>query len=251
MYSFQVNSKIYSINIDDDIETIAIFGSCARGDNDYYSDIDLLIIIEECDKEKFIEKKIEIAKKLDVPIDWISLYKKSSIIRMDKYSSYFLWHLKLEGKIIYSKSKFLEQVLDNIKEYTKTESDIYQYSVICKDIKQSMKYDNNTYKYELNILASLARNICMALCYINNKKLFGRVQVVKEAKKIIGDKFPFTIYEYNDLYKFRSTYKNENIDMDIKGDVKGYVEKWIEKVEKLLSFVVSMIEGEKKNNEEY
>lgn len=237
MYSFKVNSKKFNIILDNNVEAIMLFGSHARGDNDEFSDLDLLFIIEDCDNSEYIKKKENLSKQLKIPSEWISLYKKSSIQNMNEYTSYFLWHLKLEGKIIYSKCGFINDILDNLQEYKKTNYDLYQYKVICNDIEQAIKEECGTYRYELNILASLARNTCMALCYINGIKVFGRVDSVKNAINILSDKFPFTIDEYKELYKFRSEYKNKTIKTKVEKDIKNYTQIWCGKVKQLINLV--------------
>ncbi|MGG7195400.1 nucleotidyltransferase domain-containing protein [Clostridium butyricum] len=237
MFSFTVNSKKFNINLDNKVESIMLFGSCARGDNDEFSDLDLLFIIEDCDDDSYIQIKRKLHEQLNIPEEWISLYKKSSIENMNKYTSYFLWHLKLEGRIVYSKSNFIRDILENLKEYKKTSYDLYQYKVICNDIEQAISEECETCKYELNILASLARNTCMALCYINGKKVFGRSESVENAIDILKGNCPFNIEEYKELYKFRSDYKNKTIEMELKSNIKEYTQQWCGKVKKLINLV--------------
>jgi predicted nucleotidyltransferase len=237
MIKFEVTGRLFELNLERSIETIAVFGSCARGENDERSDIDLLFIIDDCNNEEFLRKKEGIINQLKVPEGWISVYKKSSIENMNKYSSYFLWHLKLESKIIFSRNNFLEEVFENINEYKKVKSDLNQYQNICKDIRNLIKYDIGTYKYELSILASIARNTCMTLCYIINKKSFGRIEPIEISIDYIGESFPFSIEEYNNLYEYRISYKRENSKLSINQGIEKYINCWIDKIENLIDIV--------------
>jgi predicted nucleotidyltransferase len=94
MFTFKVNTKTFDICIYDSIETIALFGSCARNENDDYSDIDLLIIADDCSDKKYNILKNDLLEQLKIPHDWLSMYTITSVNEMNKYSSYFLWNLK-------------------------------------------------------------------------------------------------------------------------------------------------------------
>ena len=48
MITFQIDGTRYYINQDKRIEEVWLFGSYARGEQDCYSDIDLLIIVQDC-----------------------------------------------------------------------------------------------------------------------------------------------------------------------------------------------------------
>lgn len=237
MIEFEVAGKHFKLDIDQSIETIAVFGSCARGENDERSDIDLLFIIDDCSNEEYSRKKDYLISQLKVPEGWISVYKKSSIKNMNKYSSYFLWHLKLESKVIFSRNNFLEEIFKNISEYKKVESDLNQYQNICKDIRDLISYDLRTYKYELSILASIARNTCMTLCYIIDKKSFGRIEPVDISINYVGENFPFSIDEYKNLYEYRISYKREDSKLSVEENIETYMNNWINKIENLIEIV--------------
>ncbi|MCO1600017.1 nucleotidyltransferase domain-containing protein [Desulfosporosinus nitroreducens] len=234
MYDFNVDNYSFEISLED-IDTIVIFGSHARGESDENSDLDLLFIIEDCDEISYLNKKISLQKQLDIPFEWISLYTKNAINNMCEYGSYFLWHLKTECKIFYSKTQFLEKVLENIKPYRNTYFDLMEYSTICNDIRESIGFNDKTYNYELNILASIARNTCIALAYINNKISFGRIQPVKTCIEDIGIDFPFNIKEYIELYNFRIVYNRKLIIPNLKPITKEYINSWVDKLEILIT----------------
>jgi predicted nucleotidyltransferase len=154
MINFTIRNIEYNLNDTNNlIEFISLCGSSARGDDDSLSDIDFFVVIDDCNEESFISTKKWISETLNIPINWISQYRKSSIVKMHEYGSYFLWHIKLEGKTIFSRSGFVEELLRILPPYNRVKEDLTQYLEICNDIKQSIKQDNVTISYELAVLA--------------------------------------------------------------------------------------------------
>jgi len=187
----------------ENVKDIYIFGSVARGEEDEYSDIDVLIIIEECTEEDYVNYKDEFSKLLEVPIEWISLYRKSKIIKMYNKGSYFLWHIKKEGIKLYSKTNEFQSLLNTLPQYSGIHDDLDEYTEILKDIENELREDNICINYELAVLSSLVRNTCIALAYLNNRFDFGRESVIITCIEIYKEQIQFTLNEYNELYKYR------------------------------------------------
>jgi len=226
----------------DFIEAIVLFGSKARGDDDSISDIDIFILINDCSEEELILHKKEIVNTLHVPADWISVYRQSSVTAMHNYGSYFLWHIKREGKILFSKNQFLEQILDSLPAYSGVEEDLKDYLVICQDIEKSISLDENTLLFEMATLASLARNTCIAVSYKKGRMVFGRLDPVIEAKKIFGNEFPFSINDYVVLYKYRlARIRSTSLiaDYNMKPSIDD-VKIWIERIKKLINLALDI-----------
>ncbi len=228
---FEIEGKKYYLENDGNINCIMLYGSYARHENDLYSDIDILIITEKAMMKQYI---ILDTSGKRIPEKWISIYSKESIEKMKKYTSLFLWHIKLEASYLYKSDLYMDDILNDLPKYLGTGEDIYQYKVICQDIKQLMKKNQfYTLFYELSLLASLVRNIAIAFCYINGKMCFGRIKPVI----LLIEEYPlFSIKEYMELYAYRSLYNNsegsycEEVDLE-------FVWKWINIVEKLIRFV--------------
>ena len=60
MILFQIEGKEYSIKQQEKIEEIWLFGSYARGEQDQYSDLDILVIMQECKEEEYKRMKSRI-----------------------------------------------------------------------------------------------------------------------------------------------------------------------------------------------
>jgi predicted nucleotidyltransferase len=236
MIKFNLLSKTYTLSNASYVDSICLFGSYARGDYDDKSDIDLLIIVEDCDEETLIERKKVFEKELKLPYHWLSVYRKSSIQDMHQYGSYFLWHIKHEGKILYSQTPFLVTILDTLPRYLKTKENLVEYLDVCQDIKKSIQIDELTLKYDLSILASIVRNTCIALCFLYDEYDFGKYSVVKHCKNILGEAFPITLDEYEKLYNFRLIEtRSLNLGQAIDNIIsKDYVLQWINNANKLI-----------------
>lgn len=144
MITFQIDGTRYYINQDKRIEEVWLFGSYARGEQDCYSDIDLLIIVQDCSDMEYTELKQQLSAELHIPLDWISLYQMNKIIEMGKKGAYFLWHLKLEGHKLYSRNLFLQNILKSLPEYSGVLQDLMDYSVICNDIHENISEDRKS-----------------------------------------------------------------------------------------------------------
>lgn len=86
----------------DNLESVVIFGSYARGDNKINSDIDILIITNSLVNENELQDKIS---KIDSKIELLILSKEEFKNRVLNFNHQLL-SLFMDGKIIYDKNKF-------------------------------------------------------------------------------------------------------------------------------------------------
>ena len=95
-----------------DLYRVVLFRSCAKGDTNGNSDIDLLVILdnEEISKsyEDRINKKLYINKLVrhinyKVPLD-ILVYSKEEYRKIKDFGNYFIEEIESTGKIIYEKT---------------------------------------------------------------------------------------------------------------------------------------------------
>ncbi len=230
----QINfEKLAGQNI---IEEIYLFGSVARGEDDQFSDVDILIIVQDCTEEEYIELKDYYAKILDIPVEWISLYRISKVEKMYNRGSYFLWHIKKEGIKLYSKTDWLEILLKTLPQYKDMEKDLQEYCDILKDIDLELQNEYIDSNYELSVLASLVRNTCIVLSYMNNRFDFGRESVIITCKDIYKKQILFSLDEYIELYKYR-LFETGKLNTLEKGSIE-LIKKWIYYERKLLKMAL-------------
>lgn len=237
---FNILRKHYEISAQN-IKAVFLFGSVTRGEFDNNSDVDIFILIDDCSEEEYQRYKLDFAKQLDVPIDWISLYRRSTIDNMAKYGSYFLWHIKLEGKELFAKDLYFNDILNNLIRYTRVKNNIMEYKEICKDIEHSINKDNLTLYYELNLISSIIRNISIAILFMKNKYIFGRNLPVQLCLGMFKNKLLFNIDDYNELYKFRLYYSRSGIKVKLKDVDKSYANEWLMNVNRLLDIAEEII----------
>lgn len=237
------------------IEDIYIYGSYARGESDIYSDIDILVVINTQEYKDIINIKDNMKSKLNIPRDWISIYSYNRIEEMKQYGAYFLWHLKLEGKKVYSRKRYLENTLKSIPKYKKCKMDLIQYNDICIDIENSVKKEQYNIYYELNVLASIVRNASIAFCFLNNKYIFSRYKPVKfvidSISKNIGLKgINIDIREYDELYKYRIIYNRGGLYPE-RDDLIEFLLKWINIAKYIINMGINMLEDGELEDEKY
>lgn len=88
------------------------FGSKARGDNDYISDVDILKV---CNFEDELYKNE----------NNIHFYTKKRLKKLKEVESLFLVHLKNEGKIVSDESDWMKLFLKDIPNFVSKEKDIH------------------------------------------------------------------------------------------------------------------------------
>ena len=128
--------NVLQLKCQNNIREIYLFGSVARGDQDEQSDVDILIVIDNCSEDDYIRYKKNYASILQIPISWISLYREKKILKMYEKGSYFLWHLKQEGEMLYSKENELNKLFATLPRYRGMRKDIEEYRQILDDVKE-------------------------------------------------------------------------------------------------------------------
>ena len=159
------------------IREIYLFGSVARGDQDEQSDVDILIVIDNCSEDDYIKYKKEYASILQIPVSWISLYREKKILKMHEKGSYFLWHLKQEGKVLYSRENELDKLFATLPRYRGMKEDIKEYRQILDDVNEELHNVYLCIEYELSVLAWIHFQICiltkLTLMLVGFKLSFG------------------------------------------------------------------------------
>lgn len=216
-------NSVNRLKKDTRIREIYLFGSVARGDHDQYSDMDVLVVIDDCSEDEYVQCKDMLAHILNIPVSWLSVYRIAKIKRMHGTGSYFLWHIKKEGKLLYSRDGELGLLLSTLPQYSDVRKDLEEYSSILLDVK---KETNNKYiciEYELSVLASLVRNTCIAIAYLDGEMNFGRTSVVMYC--FSKYKVNVTLEEYEQLYQYRLFYTGKIRNVPA-GEI-AQLEKWI------------------------
>ena len=241
----KIMENIIQLKRQGNIREIYLFGSVARGDQDEQSDVDILIVIDNCSEDDYIKYKKEYASILQIPVSWISLYREKKILKMHEKGSYFLWHLKQEGKVLYSRENELDKLFATLPRYRGMKEDIKEYRQILDDVNEELHNVYLCIEYELSVLASLVRNTCIMLSYLNNRFDFSRNQVVKYC--IDTYKIDVSLEEYRALYQYRS-YETGKIQRVEKGKIED-INKWVKVENQLLDISEKEVDDYEKKSD--
>ena len=117
---------------------IYVYGSVARGDNDADSDCDLFVCIDDCPESDYLQLKEAVSIWEEKYKCEFSFYQVSMLVKMQKRGSYFLWHIRKEGILLFQQNEVFKSILTNLCPYGETREDFLEYSEILGDIERSV-----------------------------------------------------------------------------------------------------------------
>ena len=216
-----------------------LYGSKARGDDDRFSDTDVLVIGKSI-------KDLKHAQKL-IPKDLVKVnlnfYSWKEIKNMAKYGSLFLHHLKLEGKCIY-KGQFvrndLAYLFSKLTEYKKANNDLKSFLKVIEETKQSLII-NEILIFDLSVLATVIRHCSILGCWFLKNPCFNRIEPVKYLIEKLGF-LQINIKEYSNLYKYK-LYIEKRISKDAIENIRIPVKKWLQNSETIVRGVERIVNG--------
>lgn len=184
------------MNIFENVEMVRVFGSRTRGDNDEFSDFDIIVVYEEpsiLNREKiknFMEDKFH----SDVSISW---YSKTKLDNYFQEGHLFAWHIYLESKKIEGLPDNYLKPFFKPNEYKNYNADVLSLIRIINSIKKALEKNQNNVIYEAGLLYVCCRNIAMS------------------ASSKLGDKLEFGRYSPFNLIKSKNIFPISKEDYDI------------------------------------
>lgn len=225
--------------IQDNILSIIMFGSTARAEEDAYSDVDVCVITWESTNESEIEAiKSIIDDNYGLQDTEIIVYSSDQFETMNAYGSLFLWHLKLEGKVLFDRNYFC-QVMKRLSVYEKHLCELDFHADLLTDVASSMERLRIVNELDLSQLFTICRNTCMILSHFNKEFAFGRKSAFQSARRIYND-LPLTEEEYTYLSKWKLRYERSLFD-DLELPSVDYVEFLLNKCRGLMYFAVGKV----------
>lgn len=187
-----------------EINSVVLYGSYARGDYVADSDLDVCVFTQE----QGIVKEAQLEPLLTVPAGShlsLTCYCQADLSAMLEYGSLFLWHLKLEGKIIYGKEFFLAN-LEYLKPFEKHHGEIAYHSEILSDLTAAISTPFTANEFDLSLLFTIVRNTCMILAHKAGSSAFGRRACYHAAARMFPD-LPLDEVTYLNLSQWKTVYE--------------------------------------------
>jgi predicted nucleotidyltransferase len=192
--------------MDPNILSIILYGSRARRDHDKSSDLDICILTKERQAEEISLEEIE---KVVVPLQPKEIiqtcYPDSVVNSMLEHGSLFLWHLKLEGEVLYGEDYFVSKI-KRLKKFKNHQDEIIYHSELFQDLKRAWKRLDIINELDLSLLFTVTRNTCMVLSHNAGKPSFGRISCFSSAKQLFP-KLPMIIDDYLYLSSWKIIYE--------------------------------------------
>lgn len=167
---------------------IYAFGSVVRGEIDFFSDIDLLLL-KEVDEEL-----------IDCDTENYSIYTFGRISELWNEGNPFAWHLYIESKCIFSPNKIpLIHSLGKPNPYKNCANDLTKFHQLFLDSKESISNSSYSLDFDLSMIFLSIRNFASCFALGINKYEFSRDSALRIGNYSINIKREI----YNDLKQAR------------------------------------------------
>lgn len=186
------------------IKAVVLYGSHARGDADNYSDKDVCVFtkkytpVDETQLTSFLPF-------LGGTTLSLTTYCQNDLTAMLEYGSLFLWHIKLEGRLVHGK-EYLAPQLESLMPFQRHHAEIAYHAGIFDDLLNAATTPCMGNEFDLSLLFTIVRNTCMILAHKAGTPVFGRLTCYHVAAQMFHD-LPLDETTYFKLSKWKSVYE--------------------------------------------
>jgi hypothetical protein len=173
-----------------------LYGSHARGDDDWLSDIDIFVAVDG--NSAFKHPTIPADARTSV-----SRYTWTEVEAMAAYGSLFLHHLCSEGRSLAGTARGtarLEALFRNLPPYQLYHRDIRAFRAALADASEAGVRGSSP-TFELSVLGTVVRHSSVLACYLLGTPSYGRREAIGVASRGLGVGELAAVFE--ELYSFR------------------------------------------------
>ena len=204
------------------VVAMVLYGSHARGDADDASDTDVAVF-----SHATTARDLEIVKRTLVALGGalespdFSVYSTATAGKMAEAGSLFLWHLRLEGRVLYEEAGWLEGLWQRLKPYSAggAAEAVDVIEMVVSDIVIALSGAPTTTPFEAATLFSMVRTLGMVIGQATGKPAFGRRSSVDRLRATLGSDFTLTPSELANLEGARLAYSGKAEARSCAGDV--------------------------------
>ncbi len=197
--------KQFGAASDDDIQSIILFGSHARGDADFFSDQDVCVFTGPVDYSRLLDIREKVAREFSVPISAVAAYPEPIIAAMRQMGSLFLWHLHLEGKILHDRDEFARKTFSHLQRFAGYLQELELFEALLADIAVELEREGQLTEFDLHLLQTVIRDTCILMTYFKGRAIFGRKSALVTARTL-WPSFPVTLSLYEELCTWHLRY---------------------------------------------
>jgi len=217
---------------------VVLFGSKSRGDADTGSDTDLAVFANAESPEDLVKIKDNMCRAFSDKMANLSVYSVATAQLMAADGSLFLWHLKLEGRVVFQRDNWFDRLLDDLAPYSpvKAERDLDTFAHVLDDVGTSLRRGESTTLFEAATLFSVLRSLGMITAALTGNPCFGRLEPIDRTRELMGARSQLTDEDISRLLAAKLIYSRKRYD-----EVPWLTNAWCdgirEKVVEVLDFV--------------
>ena len=187
-----------------DVKAVILYGSYGRGDAVSDSDVDVCVFtaIERTRTEEAIRDQVPNLP--NKPLNLV-VYSQEAVHAMLDYGSLFLWHIKLEGKVLLG-HEYVESLMKELKPFVRHHDEILYHKDLLLDIEDAVNSSWTPNELDLSLLFTISRNTCMILSHKRGEPVFDRYECYKTARRLCPD-LPLTSQTFFYLSKWKTIYE--------------------------------------------
>lgn len=228
--SFSVKDIDYNVNTEG-ISDIYLFGSVQRNEDTITSDIDFLVVVDDDLDINYIKERL--AKDTGLDRDYFIVIKKQRVETSIQYEETFMWSIKTDSLVLYSRDDYLENKL-GLLTILKKESIINEITNIEKYLFKHHEMEINSIldvKEFLGCIIYCIKMLATCILYSLEDVTYNKLRVVKRCIGYLDEDFPMSFNDYLTLighfYAISGEEKYYN-------SYESYINEWINTVIKLI-----------------